>query len=817
MSQKPQNLYSKYVDYEQEEELPISNIADDKVIQKITAKNFEMEKRKFGDVLTDQTFNIPEYQRVFSWEEKHLEQFWLDIEQFIDADLVAGKEDVSDVFFSSMYFAVNDDSQGYEIIDGQQRLTTTHILLRVLMEYLEDIDPGMIEHDTITQFRKHGIRRIEDMLYRHQSYTGPDPRLTLNKHDAEFFEALIMGPEAQVSYLVNDADYDIHGNNSDAMQVSECLKRVGIGEDNLDELDSEDLHRSNFFKLYKSHRRLLNAYQFFHDKISNVVNDAESPDDAVRALLNISNFVQHSYHVGEYVIREAESDFRMQIFEILNDRGVDLTKIDRIRAAVVNAFFDTEFKQEYVDKWEDIVVAFATDDQAIDEYLSIYLSIVDQTINQIGDASAELTNAFDTRSIDSEVRPRLRDIEEAQEFIDFAHDLIGYYQDITNPDLEAGDLKLANEKQRCQEILVRLNKQQMDQWRPFVLYLYYHTDEQSVGEATQFYEVLDTIEKLNFRRLLVGEDPNIFQEVFIDTVHDILQPLVEDDGEVDIYKPSIEFLIAEMQSMTPTLFGDRFIDTITRAQSWNSQTAKLLFGKMGNEQFSEEGSVEHRLKMERIHLEHVFPRSLVHDISNPIWLREFFQLDNSDVQIASEVQQFIELERMEESDLDEEAKQRRDGIEDFIKQRFVNDIGNFVLLRDSDNISASNRPLADKILEYFNEEDGFDMIYPNRYFTPEDGRVNREYLEQLQRQHTELVDKERERIDSELVDFFNSFWTFESLKDRRVDVLLDILETLELEELSDEFGLETEPERVESKIRQQTEEEFENRLSMRMV
>jgi uncharacterized protein with ParB-like and HNH nuclease domain len=74
----------------------------------------------------------------------------------------------------------------------------------------------------------------------------------------------------------------------------------------------------------------------------------------------------------------------MQIFEILNDRGLELTKIDRIRAAVVNAFFDAEDRQEYVDKWEDIVVAFATDEDKIDDYLSIYLSIVNPETRQSG-------------------------------------------------------------------------------------------------------------------------------------------------------------------------------------------------------------------------------------------------------------------------------------------------------------------------------------------------------------------------------------------------------------------------------------------------
>ncbi len=137
----------------------------------------------------------------------------------------------------------------------------------------------------------------------------------------------------------------------------------------------------------------------------------------VRALLNVSRYLQHAFHVGEYVIRQAEADFRMQIFEILNDRGVELTKIDRIRAAVVNAFYDPEDGDNYIRKWESIVSEFGGDDGRIDDYLSVYLTTVDADVDTIGDASDELTNAFDTRKLDGKATPRLEDPEDAKEFI----------------------------------------------------------------------------------------------------------------------------------------------------------------------------------------------------------------------------------------------------------------------------------------------------------------------------------------------------------------------------------------------------------------
>ena len=813
MSDEAEDLYDKYIDYD-DEELDTRNVGDRKVIRPITAENFEMEKRVLGEVLTDQKFNVPEYQRLYSWKNIHHEQYWSDIQQFVDADLVADRREVSDVFFSSMYFAVNDDKQVYEVIDGQQRLTTSHILLRVLMEHLEAIDPEAIEDGTLADFREYGIGRIEDILYVEESFGSREPRLTLNKHDAAFFKALMIGPAAQVTYLTDEADYSIHGNNTDAVRVSECLDRFGTTDDELAELDTDSLSTSAFFKLYRSHRRLLDAYEFYDEKVTRVVADAETPDQTVRALVNVLNFVYNSYHVGEYLIREAESDFRMQIFEILNDRGVDLTKIDRIRAAVVNAFFDTDVKDEYIKKWEDIVVAFATDGDAIDDYLSIYLSIVDDGIDQIGDASAELTNAFDTRNIDSKVEPRLLKLNDAKEFIDYANALIEYYQDITTTDLIAEDLNLASHREQCREILVRLNNQRMDQWQPFVLALYYHTNPESEHEAAQFYHVLETIEKLNLRRLLISERPGIFRQVFIEAVETFdLAPTADVTSEI-VYEQSREFLIAEMQSSTPSLFGDRFIDTIVQTQSWSTGTARLLFGKMAQDYFDEPGrAVDRDLNLGNIHLEHVLPQTPVNDPNDPTWLREFFKLDSDpDIEIASEIEHYIEL--LGRSDLDEEEERLIDNISEFITQGFIDDIGNFLLLRDTDNIGASNRPLAEKMPQYYAEIDGFVSIYPNRYFTADHGAVDRHQLDRLRAQ---AEDGSIAAVDEDVVAYFNAFWNYESLQDRRVDLLFDILMTLVFDSIEDEFGIVADQERVRREIREKTDQEFEKRLSVRSL
>lgn len=825
MPEDSSNLYNTYIDYEHDVDWDINKIADYQAMQQIAGDDFSMRKRKLGEVLADRTFNVPEYQRLFSWKTKHHRQLWSDLQQFVDAKLEVGQSNISDVFFSSMYFAVDKESDTHEIIDGQQRLTSIHILLRTILEQLEELDAEELESEDIVHLRKGVMTQIDSVLYKFENVSkGEVPRLSLNKHDDDgdadigFFEALISGSETQLAYLCSDEREYIDGRRGDATQISDLIKEFGISDQVIEGYDPDQSKFSKYIPIYDSNERLLAAYNFYQDRVKEIVASQDDPDSRALALINLSNYIQQSYHIGEFIIEDAAPDFRMQIFEILNDRGLELTKIDRIRAAVVNAFFDADDRDEYIRKWEDIVVAFATNDSQIDEYLSVYLSIIDREIDTVGEASSELTHAFGTRNIESNVRPRLNDLDEARGFLDHAHELVSYYKDITNSELEPQDLKLNDYSRRCQEVLVRLNDQRMNQWRPFILALYHHTVTNAGGSEAKFYQTLDTVEKLNFRRLLVGEDPNIFQEIFIEAVHKLFLAQEQDGSDVDPYEQSQKYLISEMQSTNPDLFADRFLDTITQAQSWNPPQAKLLFGKIANQRFRDEGTiVDRRLNMGSIHLEHVFPQSLVHDTDNPVWLTEFFKLDAADVEIVSEIQRYIDLIQLDDSELNEEDRQVRDNIEEFITQRFINDIGNFVLLRDSDNIGASNRPLAEKIPQYFNEPDDFTSIYPNRYFTPEIGPIDRNRLEQLLEQSNAVHSGARDGVDTELVDYFNSIWTYESMQERRVDLLIDILKIVEFDQLSDEFGLETEPEQVHDQVRSQTEQEFKKRLSMRSL
>lgn len=815
MPDDPPTLFNTLVDYEQGGQLDIDTVSDYQVIDQITESHFNIEKKSIGEVLTRWQFDVPEYQRLYSWKTKQHRQIWSEIQRFVDAELRSGEDNVSDVFFGSMYFAVRDDESTLEVIDGQQRLTSIYILLRTIAEKLELLlKSDDIQDDEVEDLTRYTISQIKEILYETQTLAGKQATLRLNKHDDDFFDALILGEEKQLEYLLSDEREYIDGRRSEAQQISSLIKKFGISDELIRDADPSDAILSEYIPVYESNQNLLNAYNFYRNKINNLTDQHNNARNQAIALANLNNYLQKSYYIGRFQIREAEPDFRMQIFEILNDRGLELTKIDRVRANVVNTFFDEPDRDEYIGKWEDIVTAFGTNSNRIETYLAVYLSIIDNEVSSTSEANSELLNAFSSRNIESDVTPRLESPTTAREFLDKAKELVSYYKDITNPKIDDNDLDIHQEFQdQCHEVLVRLDELGTSQWHPLILSLYYETSTTPEGNAKKFYDVLETTEKLIIRRLIIEANPNIFNNVFIDGAH---QFQIARNGGEDPYKSARQHIVDVVQSNSSQLFADSFVDIMAQKYDWDTTYAKILFEKVSNQKFRERpAAVGRELDMDQLHLEHILPKNLVRESGDTTWPTQFFKLDDEKSDITDEVKTYIELATAD--DLEDEEEQRMKEIESYLTDRFINDIGNYLLLRDSNNISASDQPLADKLPNYYSEPDDFRDIHVNRYFTPENPDFDEGKLEALLEQSREVTSGRRNHVDNELVDHFNGFWTYESLQDRRIDLIIDILESLSFDEIDDEFGLKSGFEEVRAYIEDQTSEEFEKRLSMRSL
>jgi len=98
------------------------------------------------EIFQDSLYRIPDYQRGYSWETSHLEDFWQDLQNLqqghihytgmISVELVEHSEYKK--WERDLWLIDGKKDKPYFIVDGQQRLTTIVILLSVLVNHMED-------------------------------------------------------------------------------------------------------------------------------------------------------------------------------------------------------------------------------------------------------------------------------------------------------------------------------------------------------------------------------------------------------------------------------------------------------------------------------------------------------------------------------------------------------------------------------------------------------------------------------------------------------------------------------------------------------
>jgi len=96
--------------------------------------NFEAKDVNVADVLfSNYKYQIPRYQRSYTWTEDQISEFW--------SDLISSEDPY---FIGSLIFNYEpyEDTGYVDIIDGQQRLLTITILIAVLRDIVHSLDPA---------------------------------------------------------------------------------------------------------------------------------------------------------------------------------------------------------------------------------------------------------------------------------------------------------------------------------------------------------------------------------------------------------------------------------------------------------------------------------------------------------------------------------------------------------------------------------------------------------------------------------------------------------------------------------------------------
>lgn len=216
-----------------------------------------------GRLLRDFSLTVPTYQRPYAWGHEQVDAFWLDLRAAIrSAD--------RSYFLGTVVLAGSKSSRNRSIIDGQQRLATTALLLAAIRDcFIEFGD-------------KDGADVVSNDYLTHRPLKAPTrgPRLKLNTQDAPFFETAILG--------------------------------LGTGT-------SEPLFTSN--------TSLLDAHTLLKNKLS--VDISPTRRGWRDQLLEWVDFLESGAKVIVVEVLSEEDAFL--VFETLNDRGLPLSVADLLK------------------------------------------------------------------------------------------------------------------------------------------------------------------------------------------------------------------------------------------------------------------------------------------------------------------------------------------------------------------------------------------------------------------------------------------------------------------------------------------------------
>lgn len=160
------------------------------LINDVTNRAVKIEKYPLR-VFFETNFRIPDYQRGYQWEEEQWEELWSEIDDIFQVDETSADQKVNDVFFGSMFFAEresdeveeDDIEEIYDVIDGQQQLTTLSILFKILADKLYECTDA--ERDLLRDLSGE-TANIENLIYRSVG-AGTEDNVSLlpNRHHQE--------------------------------------------------------------------------------------------------------------------------------------------------------------------------------------------------------------------------------------------------------------------------------------------------------------------------------------------------------------------------------------------------------------------------------------------------------------------------------------------------------------------------------------------------------------------------------------------------------------------------------------------------------
>ncbi|WRD06933.1 DUF262 domain-containing HNH endonuclease family protein [Helicobacter pylori] len=287
-----------------------------------------MELLNLDGVIEKGVFEIPSYQRGYAWQERQLKDFWNDLEHV---------SKLGDKFHYMHSLTLRElenefEDSAFEIIDGQQRLATSLILLGLLAKITQNKDKkySLINLEPILSYKYYGLNEAFRAITEEEK--------DLERFQTSFYAKNLIDAYAFFKEKISDTPVGTLEKMFDALTKKMLFSAVGLNDNRIDPFSSfetinnrgKDLSTLELFKNrlhFVAHKicdeeDLENLQQEINDTYTRIYYDLRSFEDD-----HLERFLKHfvAYYYGE------KGDFKKRLLEMefnAHKRYTDNTNFD---------------------------------------------------------------------------------------------------------------------------------------------------------------------------------------------------------------------------------------------------------------------------------------------------------------------------------------------------------------------------------------------------------------------------------------------------------------------------------------------------------
>lgn len=350
---------------------------------------FKPEDKVVNDLFArDVSYIIPEYQRPYSWDclgkteqNNQINLMWDDLFHYYNTSLINGQFDSSKPYFLGSMIMVEKANRTYEVIDGQQRLTSLTLLFVGIKCFLQEA--------------KNLLNTTEDRI--------------------ESFRQTV---EAAISRNIDEIIYNIEESGLNSEKKVKIERSIGFDYDSILEtvMACGNVITTN---LSSEEKTIVSKYVNNKNYFQNKLKEHFLSDDGTFTELNYRNLSQFVSFLknGVTVIRIIATDFDVayHVFEIMNNRGLQLSSKDLLRNFIIKEFALLNGAINPHEKWIELEENYILDNYFISRY-------VESSKKQ----NARTTAFNDLKSIYSNYLPTATQSKIEVFYADFKEDLNAY-------------------------------------------------------------------------------------------------------------------------------------------------------------------------------------------------------------------------------------------------------------------------------------------------------------------------------------------------------------------------------------------------------